>query len=106
MIKILGGLPDNVIAASAVGRGTRQDYEALLIPALRRLPRSIRRFGVIARSARTSAAFEIYALSQSKLAADFSFLIQMGMPLQVHKSERDRTESPRIEQCGEKPADR
>lgn len=31
MIKILEGLPDNVIAASAVGRVTRHDYEAVLI---------------------------------------------------------------------------
>ena len=32
MIKILEGFPDNVIAASAAGRVTRQDYEAVLIP--------------------------------------------------------------------------
>ena len=32
MIKILEGFPDNVIAASTVGRVTRQDYEAVLIP--------------------------------------------------------------------------
>src|SRR5208282_816860 len=32
MIKILEGFPDNVIAANAVGRVTRQDYEAVLIP--------------------------------------------------------------------------
>lgn len=106
MIKILRGFPDNVIAASAVGRVTRRDYEALLIPALRRLPRSIRRFGAIARSARTSVVFEIYALSQSKLPDGFSFWIQTEMPPWVHESESDRTESPRIEQCGEKPADR
>ena len=47
MIKILEGFPDNVIAASAVGRVTRQNYEEVLIPRLRRSPRSIRRFGVI-----------------------------------------------------------
>lgn len=32
MIKILEGFGDNVIAASAVGRVTRGDYEAVLIP--------------------------------------------------------------------------
>ena len=32
MIKILEGFPDNVIAASAVGRVTRQNYEEVLIP--------------------------------------------------------------------------
>ena len=32
VIKILEGFPDKVIAASAVGRVTRQDYEAVLIP--------------------------------------------------------------------------
>ncbi len=32
MIKILEGFPDNVIAASAVGRVMREDYEAVLIP--------------------------------------------------------------------------
>lgn len=32
MIKILEGFPDNVIAVSAIGRVTRQDYETVLIP--------------------------------------------------------------------------
>jgi hypothetical protein len=32
MIKILEGFPDNVIAVSAVGRITREDYDAVLIP--------------------------------------------------------------------------
>ncbi|HME38415.1 MAG TPA: STAS/SEC14 domain-containing protein [Steroidobacteraceae bacterium] len=32
MIKILEGFADNVVAASAVGRVTREDYEAVLIP--------------------------------------------------------------------------
>jgi hypothetical protein len=32
LIKILDGFRDNVIAASAVGRVTRQDYDAVLIP--------------------------------------------------------------------------
>jgi hypothetical protein len=32
VIKILEGFRDNVVAASAVGRVTRQDYDAVLIP--------------------------------------------------------------------------
>ena len=32
MIRILEGFSDNVIAASAVGRVTRQDYDTVLIP--------------------------------------------------------------------------
>jgi hypothetical protein len=32
MIKILEGFADNVIAAGAIGRVKREDYEALLIP--------------------------------------------------------------------------
>jgi SpoIIAA-like len=32
MIRILEGFADNVIAASAIGRVTREDYEAVLIP--------------------------------------------------------------------------
>ena len=32
MIKILEGFPDNVIAVSAIGRVTRKDYDAVLIP--------------------------------------------------------------------------
>ena len=32
MIKILEGFPDNVIAVSAIGRITRKDYDAVLIP--------------------------------------------------------------------------
>ncbi len=32
MIEILEGFPDNVVAASSVGRITRQDYDAVLIP--------------------------------------------------------------------------
>ena len=32
MIKILEGFPDNVVAASSVGRIIRQDYDAVLIP--------------------------------------------------------------------------
>jgi SpoIIAA-like len=32
MIKILEDFPDNVVAVSAIGRVTREDYEAVLIP--------------------------------------------------------------------------
>ena len=32
MIELLEGVPDNVIAARAVGRVTRYDYDAILIP--------------------------------------------------------------------------
>ncbi len=32
MIKILEGFPNHVVAASATGRVTRQDYDAVLIP--------------------------------------------------------------------------
>jgi len=32
MIKILNGFPDNVVAASAIGRVTRQDCSSVLIP--------------------------------------------------------------------------
>ena len=32
MLKILDGFPDNVVAASSIGRITRQDYETILIP--------------------------------------------------------------------------
>ena len=32
MIEILGGFPENVIALSATGRVTRQDYETVLVP--------------------------------------------------------------------------
>lgn len=32
MIKILEGFPDNVVAVSADGRITRQDYDATLVP--------------------------------------------------------------------------
>ena len=34
MIRLLEGFPDNVVAASAGGRITRQDYDAILIPCI------------------------------------------------------------------------
>jgi hypothetical protein len=34
MIEVTGGFPENVVAVTAKGRVTRQDYEAVLIPAV------------------------------------------------------------------------
>ncbi len=37
MIEVLGGFPDNVVAITAKGRITREDYEGVVIPAVNEL---------------------------------------------------------------------
>lgn len=44
MLEVIGGFPENVVAITAKGRVTRQDYESVLIPAVNN---SLKRYGKV-----------------------------------------------------------